>query len=335
MPTTNVGSQNAGPHGVNRRTFLGMLAGAAVSARAGAGPSPAKPLRGIFVIVATPYTESKAVDYDDLAHEIDWQNRCGAHGVVWPQMASEFNRLSVDERLRGFEVIAQAAKGKPAAVVFGVQGPDTAAAMNYLRHAEKLSPDAFIAIPPETSSLEDYRAYYSALAGATDRPIFIQDTGPHHPTPMPPPFIIELANAHANLGYIKEEIEPVLDRMSQFEAHRPLMKRVFSGNGGLTMIEEMGQGSDGTMPGAGFTDAYVQIWDAWQKGNRPKARDIFMHLLPLINIEEHLSLKNQYVLYRRGVFKTDVSRLPHGTMSPEMKTEVDAALDELKPYLRV
>jgi dihydrodipicolinate synthase/N-acetylneuraminate lyase len=87
-----------------RRSFLATLAGAAVSVRAGARAD--KPLRGIFVIVATPYTESKAVDYEDLAREVDWQNRCGAHGIVWPQMASEYNRLTVEERLHGFEVIA-------------------------------------------------------------------------------------------------------------------------------------------------------------------------------------------------------------------------------------
>jgi dihydrodipicolinate synthase/N-acetylneuraminate lyase len=217
-----------------------------------------------------------------------------------------------------------------------VQGPDTAAALNYLQHAEKLSPDAFIAIPPEkASSLEDYRTYYGALASATERPIFIQDTGPQHPTPMPVPFIVELAKAHPNLGYIKEEIEPVLARMHEFEDHRPLMKRVFSGNGGLTMLEEMSQGSDGTMPAAGYTDVYVQIWDAWQAGDRHKAREIFMHLLPLINIDEHVGVANQQMLYRRGVFKTAVTRNQRPGISPQIKEEIDAAFEGLKPYLRV
>ncbi|HYM09042.1 MAG TPA: dihydrodipicolinate synthase family protein [Terriglobales bacterium] len=318
----------------SRRRFLATLAGAAASAYADTRPN--KALRGIFVIVATPYTESKAVDYEDLAREVDWQNRCGAHGIVWPQMASEYNRLTVDERLRGFEVIADAAKGKPSAVVFGVQGPDTNAALNYLRHAEKLSPDALIAIPPEKAgSLEDYRAYYGALARATERPVFIQDTGPHHPLPMPVPFVIELANAYPNLGYIKEELSPVLDRMRQLQAKRPPMKRVFSGDGGRGMLAEMSQGSDGTMPGAAYTDVYVQVWEAWQAGDRQKAREIFTHLLPLINLEELVEQGYQHMLQRRGVFKTSVSRIPRISLSPEVKAEMDAAFENLKPYLRV
>ena len=334
MRSTCWGIQDTHPQISSRRSFLATLAGAAVSAYADTRSD--KPLRGIFVIVATPYTESKAVDYEDLAREVEWQNRCGAHGIVWPQMASEYNRLSMEERLRGFEVIADAAKGKRAAVVFGVQGPDTNAALNYLRHAEKLSPDALIAIPPEkASSLEDYREYYGALASATARPIFIQDTGPHHPLPMPVSFIVNLSSSHPNLGYVKEELSPVLDRMRELQAKRPAMKRVFSGDGGRGMLAEMSQGSDGTMPGAGYTDVYVQIWDAWQAGDRNKARDIFMHLLPLINLAELVDQGYQPMLHRRGVFKTSVSRLPLGKLSPAVQAEIDAAYEDVKSYLRV
>jgi dihydrodipicolinate synthase/N-acetylneuraminate lyase len=326
--------QTEAPGISSRRSFLATLAGAAGAAYS--RPSSEKPLRGIFIIVATPYNESKAVDYEDLAREIDWLNRCGAHGMVWPQMASEYNRLTVEERLRGFEVIADAAKGKQSAVVFGVQGPDTNAALNYLRHAEELSPDALIAIPLEkASSLEDYRAYFGALARATERPIFIQDTGPHDPIPMPASFLLELAGAYPNLGYVKEELSPVLERMRELQAKRPPMKRVFSGDGGRGMLAEMNQGSDGTMPAAGFTDVYVQIWDAWQAGDRKKARDIFMRLLPLINLAELVDEGYQPVMHRRGVFKTAVSRLPHVSVSPEVQAEIDAAYEDVKPYLRV
>jgi len=317
----------------SRRGFLTTLAGAVGFAFAG---SSEKTLRGIFIIAATPYNESKAVDYEDLAHEIDWLNLCGAHGIVWPQMASEYNRLTVEERLRGFEVIAKAAKGKRAAVVFGVQGPDTSAALNYLKHAEKLSPDAFIAIPPEkANSLEDYRSYYATLARATERPIFIQDTGPHHPMPMPVPFLLELAVAYPNLGFVKEELSPVLERMRLLQSKRPPMKSVFSGDGGRGMLAEMNQGSDGTMPAAGFTDVYVQIWEAWQAGDHKKAREIFMHLLPLINLAELVDQGYQPIMHRRGVFKTAVSRIPHVAASPEVQAEIDAAYEDVKPYLRV
>jgi len=325
------------PHApISRRGFLATLAGAAISAHGGTASN--KPLRGIFVIAATPYTHSKAVDYEGLGHEAEWLDHCGAHGIVWPQRASEYYLLSAEERLRGFDVIAEAAKGKKPAVVYGVQGKDTQEAMRYLEHAERLSPDAIIAIPPEeASSLEDYRSYYRTLASATKRPIFIQTTGAgeHQPFVMPVPFICELAAEHPNLGYVKEEQPPVLERMAELQAHKPPMKSVFSGHAGKGMLAEMGQGSDGTMPGASYTDVYVQIWDAWQAGDRKKAREMFARLLPLINLDDLAAQGYQYMLYRRGVFRTPMSRDDRGKLTPALIAEIDSAFAELKPYLRV
>ena len=157
-----------------RRQLIAGLGLAALGSRLPAATRPDKPLRGVFIIMATPYTESGAVDNEDLAREVDFLDRCGVHGMVWPQLASEYSKLTREERLRGMEVIGKAAKGKKPALVLGVQGPNKAAALAYLEKAESVGPDAIIAIPPtEAKSLDDFREYYRALAGATRRPLFI------------------------------------------------------------------------------------------------------------------------------------------------------------------
>src|SRR5205823_590497 len=74
--------------------------------------------------------------------------------------------------------LPRAAKGKRPALVLGVQGANTDAALEYARAAEQLEPDALIAMPPsEAQSLDDYRRYFRALAGVTKRPFFVQTTG--------------------------------------------------------------------------------------------------------------------------------------------------------------
>ncbi|HOL73105.1 MAG TPA: hypothetical protein PKW45_16790, partial [Bryobacteraceae bacterium] len=44
--------------------------------------SAAKPIRGVFPIMATPFTEKKEVDWEDLVREVEFLGRCGVHGYV-------------------------------------------------------------------------------------------------------------------------------------------------------------------------------------------------------------------------------------------------------------
>lgn len=315
-----------------RRQFLTCLA-------AGLGTRPslaaAKALRGAFIIMATPYTEAKAVDYEDLAREVDFMDRCGAHGMVWPQMASEYTRLTREERLRGMEVLAKAAKGKSPALVLGVQGPNTEAALDYLRHAEELAPDALIAIPPtEAKSVDDFREYYRALGRATTRPFFIQTTGGAKGVVPEVKVLLELAREFPHFGYVKEEYSPVIERMAELASHRPLIKGVFSGNAGIDMMYEMRLGFDGTMPGAPYADLYSQIWNLYHSGEQQKARDLFARLLLMINLDEHIPGTRQYMMKRRGVFKTTISRQREVSLSRAAIAEIEFNFEALKPYLK-
>src|SRR4051794_11506999 len=158
---------------LTRRDWLSAMALAPL-----ANATPGKPMRGIFIIMATPFTESSAVDYEDLEREVDFLVRCGVHGMVWPQLASEYASLSREERMRGMEVLAKASRGKAPVLVLGVQGANVEAALEYLKKAEDVEPDALIAIPPtDARSADDFRRYYAALANSTKRPLFIQTTG--------------------------------------------------------------------------------------------------------------------------------------------------------------
>jgi len=122
-------------------------------------------MQGAFIILSTPFTASKALDYEDLAAEVGFLERSGVEGLVWPQNASELSKLTKDERMRGMEVLAQAAASKKPALVLGVQGRNTDEMLQYAQHAERLAPDAMIAIPPTASkSLDDYRQYFRAMS---------------------------------------------------------------------------------------------------------------------------------------------------------------------------
>ena len=318
---------------LTRRHFLTQAAGA-TAALALPADQP-KPLRGIFIIMATPFTEAGAVDFEDLESEVRWLDRCGVQGMVWPQLASEYMTLTKDERLRGMEVIARAARGKKPALVLGVQGANTAAALEYVRHAETLDPAALIAIPPtEAKTLDDFRQYYRAIARASKRPLFMQTTGGARGIEPTVEFMLELARELPNFRYVKEEYEPVIARLSQLARHRDVISGLFSGAGGRGMLYEMSLGFDGTMPGAPYSDLYAVIWDLYQSGQREKARQVFSQLLLMLNTEQQIPGTRRYIMKKRGVFKTMVSRRDKSNLSPEAIREIDFQFEALKPYLK-
>lgn len=320
---------------VSRRSFLAVAGAGGGGWPRPAGAAPGKPLRGIFIIMSTPYTAARAVDYEDLAHETEFLERCRVHGIVWPQLASEYYELTMEERMRGMEVLAKAARGRAPALVLGVQGANLNEAMRYLRHAEKLDPDALIAIPPrEAKSPEDYREYWSALAGATRRPLFMQTTGGAKGINPSTDMLIELSAKYPNLGYIKEEVHPIVERMKELAQARPKVKAIFSGGGGRGMLYEARLGMDGTMPGASYADLYPQIWEAYQAGRHAEAREIFPKLLLMLNCDEQVPGTRQYIMKKRGVFKTTVSRLGDVRYTSQAIDEIEFCWEACKPHLR-
>jgi dihydrodipicolinate synthase/N-acetylneuraminate lyase len=256
--------------------------------------------------------------------------------MVWPQLAGENFQLTKEERIRGMEVICKAAKGKKAAIVLGVQGPNLRAAIAYLEKAEALDPDALIALPPtEAKSIDEWREYYKTLARSTKRPLFIQNAIAGGSNLKPGiDVLVELAREYPNCAYFKEEIKPEIERQLELARHRPIVKRVFTGGGGRNLLYVLRLALDGVMAGNAYADVCVDIWDLWGAGKQEKARDVYSKLLLVLACEAHIEGTREYMMKRRGVFKTMVSRRKDLTINAEEIKEIEFNLEGLKPYLR-
>ncbi|MBK9169611.1 MAG: dihydrodipicolinate synthase family protein [Bryobacterales bacterium] len=284
-----------------RRDCLRALAGAGLLASCGhAAPDPR--FRGIFPIVQTPFTKANEIDHGALGKQIEFLDRAGVHGIVWPQRASEYAFLSREERLRGAEAVMRLNKGRKPVVVLGVQGPDTASAVEYARHADKLGPDAIIALPTRDRGefdLDEVLAYYKAVGKACKLPMFVQTTGN-----MSVEFVLKLAREVPSVRFAKDETGNVLYRINEFRAGDPAGRvTVFSGAHGRTLIDEIMRGGAGTMPAASWADLYVKVWDAWHANRKQDAYDIFAKLLLLVvPCQEYGFAAIKYILHLRGIF---------------------------------
>ena len=318
-----------------RRELL-VAAGSAAFAVSSRAAAP-KPMQGAFIILSTPYTSTKAIDWEDLAHEVDCMDRYGVHGLVWPQLSSELLQLNKEERLRGMEVLAKAAKGKKTALVLGVQGEDAREMIEYAEHAEKADPDAMIAIPPtKAKSMDDYREYFRALCKLTKRPVFIQTSGGAPNLPPSIDMMLELAREFPNFGYVKEEHDPVIPRMRELIKHRPdPIKRVFGAHFGNGWLYEMRLASDGVITGgAMYGDIYAHLWNLHQQNKLDETRDLYAKLLLMLNLDQQIPGTRLYILKKRGIFKTSVSRQREYKLSSDEIAEIEYRFGALKPYMK-
>src|SRR6185295_19395821 len=148
-----------------RRRFLEVLAAGAAGCTA-FGASGSKPLRGIFPIAQSPFTDADRLDLDCLAEQVRFLDRGRVHGCVWPQIASEWATLTESERLAGAEAIIATGKSLHPAIVIGVQAPDVATAVKYAKHAAKAGADALISLPPVGAGAQAVLDYYKEVGSA-------------------------------------------------------------------------------------------------------------------------------------------------------------------------
>ena len=332
---------------LSRRHALGLMASAgALAPLRVQAQANAKPMRGVMPIVVTPYTPGGAVDYEDLARQMTFYDRCGCTGAAWPQGNGDLLWLSKEERLRGMKVIADACRSTRVASVLGVQAATKAEMLDYARYAETLQPDALIAMPPSAEQTESgYHDYFAALAALSRRPIFIQTTITGAPNALAPgvEMMAGLAREFPHLSYIKEETPPLVARMKAEAKLRPPFKGVFGATGGDGWLYELRLGLDGEMTAQGmYGDVMVAIWTLYHAGKRELAADAFAKLLLMKNCEAQIPGTERYVFKKRGVFKSTAARrgAPAGQviireLPPDAIAEIEFRYATLKPYLKV
>src|SRR5579862_2281024 len=321
---------------LHRREFLATAAaGGTILLRRELHGEPERRLEGIFPILQTPFTDSGALDLATLAHEVQFLGRIGVQGMVWPQLASEFPLLSYEERLAGAEALVRAHNALDAAttpaVVIGVQAADIETAVKYARHAEKLAPDAIIAIPlnggkDDAKQME----YYTAIGEACSRPLIVQTIGP-----MSVDLVLRMAKQIPTLRYVKDEAGVTLPRLTEYRKRGQSLEGVFTGKHGPTFLDDLARGAVGNMPAAGFADLYVAAWQDWNNGKRDEAMEVFAKTLLLIADAQAYGVAGQkYILQLRGVFPNAKCRGDAAPLDDEAKEAIRRTVTYTQRWFR-
>ena len=292
-------------------------------------------LSGIFQILHTPFDESGEIHWTSFERQIDYCIQAGVHGLVLPAMASEFFSLSDAER---FEVVAFAAKsiGGRVPLVVGVQAVSLAIALEFAKHAVKHEADALMAMPPylRKAPKADVEQYYRQLA-QFDLPVIIQNAPAPVGTPLSPADLAALLAAEAGIRYVKEETQPILQRITKIaELSNGNCEGIFGGANGLYLVDELQRGACGNMPAGGVVDVQVKIYEMYQAGDVAEAESLNFLVLPLLTYASMYGVSfHKYILWRRGVLDSPYVRDPQKTdLNAEDIHTIEHLWQRIEPY---
>ena len=278
-------------------------------------------LQGVVPIIPTPFRADESIDFDALARCVRFAAACGFNAACLPAYASEFYKLSENERQQVVETAVRAADGS-VGVIAQSNHPSAQHAASLAKRHEQMGASVISFALPRQFALgeQDLLDYSRAICDATGLPVLIQDFNPGGPT-VGANFAACLVEACPNFRYLKLE-EPLMGSKV-----RAIVRAtggeigVLEGWGGMYTVELISDGICGLMPGLGPADLLQRVWNLVYHGEREAAMEIFQSVLPqlvfsLQNLEFWLFVEKK-LLAARGIIPESSSHVRQATRSPD------------------
>ena len=239
-------------------------------------------IRGIVPIIPTPFQSNEHIAWDELPNLIDFACAAGVSAVCLPAYASEFYKLSENERARLVVEAVAHAKGR-VPVVAQVNYSSALQAAQVAANMQKCGASGISVAVPRLFSLSerDLFRYFDRILKAIEVTLIVQDFNPTGPS-LDPSFIRDLHREHPHFRYVKLEepmmaakVEAILDKTGGEVG-------VLEGWGGMYMMQLVPAGICGVMPGLGLADVLSLTFQLLAEGKSEEAYDIFQGVLPQI-----------------------------------------------------
>jgi dihydrodipicolinate synthase/N-acetylneuraminate lyase len=283
-------------------------------------------LTGVIPVLAMPFAADESIDHRALRKQARWALDAGVHGLALA-LASEFPRLSADERNAATETVLEEVAGSVPVVVHAGAESD-ALAIQLARAAEQRGAAAVMVPPPrfEVQGRSATAEFYRRLLSSMEAAVVLQDLPDARVDAV---MAADLAAEFPGRVTLKVEVAPtpiaVRDAVERSGGALP----VFGGAGGLLFVSELLRGATGTMPGCVFPEVFVETWRRFEAGDVDEARRAFAPALPFLVAAtlpgRMLSLYRE-ALVVRGVIPAAHGRCPDVELDDVDRAEVRALL---------
>ena len=280
---------------------------------------------GVFIISATPFDDSGALDLDSADRMVEFYIEKGVSGITILGVMGEAPKLAPDESEAFLTRVLNRTNGR-VPVIVGVSNPGLDNLVRLANVSMERGAAGVMVAPPaglgtDTKIYNYMRQVFEALGA--DVPVCYQDSPFLTKSETSVPVFNRLVREYETLVMLKHEEWPGLTKLTQVRetAEADGLRRVsiLTGNGGLYLPQELARGADGAMTGFAYPEMLVEVVRLHRAGDADKAEDLFDAYLPLVKHEQQpgwgLALRKE-VLHRRGVISSPKVRAPGPALSP-------------------
>lgn len=158
----------------------------------------------IITAMVTALNDDGSVNYEGTAELADYLVEHGSDGLVVSGTTGESPTLTDDEKVELFRVVADAV-GDRAAVIAGTGSNDTAHSVELTEKATDTGVDGILAVTPYYNKppAAGVIAHFTAIAGATDKPVIIYNIPARCALNVAPETLAELSRV-SNIVAVKQ-----------------------------------------------------------------------------------------------------------------------------------
>jgi dihydrodipicolinate synthase/N-acetylneuraminate lyase len=294
------------------------------------------PLTGVLPIIPTIFNDSGNIDEVGTRNVLEYVVSCGASGVVFPGLASEYDHLTKDERLHMTAKLGEWISGRVPFVI-GASAADIGDAQVYAVAAANAGAQSVMVLTPHAlaNDLSALARFYDTIATVCGLPVMLQNAPPPMGIGLALEKVAELARIVPGIRSVKEEALPSGQRITKLTALAgDVLDAVYGGAGARHLIDELRRGARGTMPACEITELHVHIEQFWQQGRYDDARLLYERTLPLLTMQAVFRWRlTKAVLKRRGLIESDFTRAPGPALDAQDEQELTAILNRLSDVL--
>ena len=285
-------------------------------------------LNGVVGVMNTPFTETDKIDRPSIKRYIDHYIKNNVCGFLLTAMASEVNKLSIDERLLIVQTALEKTAGK-VPVIAGIAAKNQKERLFLTKKYMSFGCDGIMVNIPYGNE-QEFVEQVGEISTNIDGLLMLQDWDFEN-TGIPLNVILDLYGRIESFECLKVEVKPAGLKYSQVIAATKGKLNVSGGWASSQMIEGLDRGVNAFMATI-LPDVYSKIHRLHKAGKREQALDLFKKLVPILAFShQHIDISihfNKRLVFAQKLFSTANVRQPilafddfHSRISEELIAE--------------